>query len=259
MKGRLEDMAVADLIQHNCQDRKTARVQLKNGAQKGELFFKNGNVVHAFTGKLNGEDAVYEMINWDQGTFDLSPDVETPSITVTRTWTSLLLEAARLTDETSEEREAKKEAERTAGLTRGEDERFVEIIQEFSVATPQQLVEQLSSKIEGHRISCVTQIRGGNLYWYSSASLELEEMVEQVNQFVKMITTAAARLKSGKIQDNLLITETDYLLVYFLGRDDFYLLVAADKTKANLGTLRHLARVYGDRMLSALKLEGVLV
>jgi len=259
MKGRLEDMAVADLIQHNCQDRKTARVQLKNGGQKGELFFKNGNVVHASMGKVNGEDAVYQMINWEQGSFDLSPDVESPTITVTRNWTSLLLEAARLTDETSEEREAQKEAERTAGLTRGEDERFVEIIQEFSVASPQQLVEQLSSKIEGHRVTCVTQIRGGNLYWYSSSSVELEELVEQVNQFVKIVNTAATRLKAGKIQDNLLITETDYLLVYFLGKEDFYLLVAADKTKANLGTLRHLARVYGDRLLSALKLEGVLV
>jgi len=259
MKGRLEDMAVADLIQHNCQDRKTARVQLKNGGQKGELFFKNGNVVHASMGKLSGDGAVYELINWEQGAFDLSPDVESPTISVTRNWTSLLLEAARLTDETAPEREKQKEAERIASLTRGEDEKFVEIIQEFSVATPQQLVEQLSKKIEGHRITCVTQIRGGNLYWYASSAVELEELVEQVNQFVKMVKTAADRLKAGKIQDNLLITETDYVLVYFLGRDDFYLLIAADKTRANLGTLRHLARVYGERMLSALKLEGVLV
>lgn len=259
MKGRLEDMAVADLIQHNCQDHKTARLQLKNGNQKGDVFIKNGNVVHAVTGVLSGEDAVYELVTWEQGTFDLVPEAEAPAVTITRNWTSLLLEAARVTDETAEEREERKEAERTAGLTRGEDEKFVEIIQEFSVATTQQLVEQISRKIDGHHITCVTQIRGGNLYWYSSNAVELEEMVEQVNQFVKMIKTAADRLKAGKIQDNLLITETDYLLVYFLGKEDFYLLISADKTKANLGTLRHLARVYGERILSALKLEGVLV
>jgi hypothetical protein len=259
MKGRLEDMAVADLIQHNCQDRKTARVQLKNGGQKGDLFFKNGNVIHASLGKLTGEEAVYELMNWEKGTFDLVPDVEPPSITVTRSWTSLLLEAARLSDETAPEREKQKEAERTAGLTRGEDEKFVEIIQEFSVATPQQLVEQISKKIEGHHVTCLTQIRGSNIYWYSSNAVELEELIEQVNQFVKIVNTAATRLKAGKILDNLLITESDYLLVYFLGKDDFYLLISADKTKANLGTLRHLARSYSERFLSALKLEGVLV
>jgi hypothetical protein len=258
VKGSLQDMAVADLIQHTCQDRKTARVLFKNGREKGELFIKNGNVVHASIDDQTGEEAVYQLMNWDQGTFDLVPDLDPPAITITRTWTSLLLEAARLSDETAPERERQKEAERTAGLTRGEDERFVEIIQEFSVATPQQLVEQLSGKIEGHRLTCLTRIRGGSLYWYSSRKLEIEETIEQVNQFVKMVSTAAKRLNAGSPVDDLLVTERDYLLVRFIGRDDFYLIIVAEKEKANLGTLRHLARVYSERLVSSLKLEGVI-
>lgn len=258
MKGRLQDMAVADLIQHTCQDRKTARVLLKNGRERGELFFKNGNVVHASVDDQTGEEAVYQLMNWEQGTFDLVPDLDPPTITITRTWTSLLLEAARLADETAPEREKQKEAERTAGLSRGEDERFVEIIQEFAVATPQQLVEQLSGKIEGHRLTCLTRIRGGSLYWYSSREVELEELVEQVNQFVKMVAAAATRLRAGNPIDNLMVTERDYLLVNFIGRDDFYLTIAADKEKSNLGTVRHLAHVYSERLVNSLKLEGVI-
>jgi len=99
MKGRLEDMAVADLIQHTCQDHKTARVQLKNGRERGELFFKNGNVVHASLDDQTGEQAVYKLMNWEAGTFELFDKVDPPEITITRNWTSLLLEAARLTDE----------------------------------------------------------------------------------------------------------------------------------------------------------------
>lgn len=255
MKGRLQDMAVADLIQHNCQDRKTARVQLKNGREKGELFFKNGNVVHASVDDQTGEEAVYQLMNWEEGTFELIPEVDPPTVTITRNWTSLLLEAARLADEGSQDT---KPAVKTAETSRGEDTRFVDIIQEFAVVSPQQMVEQLSKKIEGHRLSCLTQIRGNSLYWYSSSKVELEEVIEQVNQFVKMVDTAVTRTNMGSMQDILLTTETAHLLVRFLGRNTFYLMVAADKEKASLGNLRHIADVYTDRLLSSLKLEGVL-
>jgi hypothetical protein len=255
MKGRLEDMAVADLIQHNCQDHKTARVQLKNGRERGELFFKNGNVVHASLDDRTGEQAVYQMMNWDQGTFELFAEVDPPEISITRNWTSLLLEAARITDE-GEHTDVEST---TAEKTRGDDFRFVEIIQEFSMVPPQQMIEQLSKKIEGHRLTCLTKTRGEGLFWFATAELELEDVIEQVNQFVKMVETATTRTKAGVIRDVVLTTDNAYLVVRFLGRDDWYLLIAADKSEASLGNLRHQADVYVERFLSSLKLEGLIV
>lgn len=259
MKGRLQDMAVADLIQHNCQDRKTARVQLKNGREKGELFFKNGNVVHASVDNQTGEEAVYQLMNWEEGTFELIPEVDPPAITITRKWTSLLLEAARLADETDQNgNKSAAGATKPSEGKRGADERFVEIIQEFALLTPQQTIEQLSKKIEGHRLTCLTQVRGDGLYSFSSGDVELEEVIEQINQFVKMVDTATARLKAGIPQDIVLSTEAAFLLVQFLGRETYYLLIAADKEKASLGNMRRLAGVYAERLLSSLKLEGAL-
>lgn len=255
MKGRLQDMAVADLIQHTCQDQKTARVQLRNGREKGELYFKNGNVVHALVNDRTGEDAVYRLMNWDQGTFELNAEVDAPAITITKNWTNLLLEAARLADEG--ELNAKT-ADQNGSANRGEDTRFLDIIQEFALVPPQQMIEQLSKKIEGHRLTCLTRIRGEGLYWYSSAGVDVEEVIEQVNQFVKMIDTATARTNAGSTRDILTTTEAAYLLVRFLGRDNFYLVIVADKAGASLGNMRHLADVYVERLLSSLKLEGVL-
>lgn len=259
MKGRLQDMAVADLIQHNCQDHKTARVQLKNGREKGELFFKNGNVVHAFIEDQTGEEAVYRLMNWDEGTFELTAEVDPPAVTITRNWTSLLLEAARLSDEGAQNGKNPEPAATFAEEARGKDERFVEIIQEFGVVvTPQQMIEQLSKKVDGHRLTCLTQLRGDNLFWFSSVDVEREEVTEQVNQFVKMVDTATTRLDVGSPQDMVLITEAAYLLVRFLGRATYYILIAADKDKANIGSLRHLAGVYTERLLSSLKLAGAI-
>lgn len=262
MKGKLQDMAVADLIQLTCQDRKTARAMLKKGSERGELYFKNGNVVHAELGGLSGERAVYQLMNWDQGSFDLTGEVDPPTISITRSWTSLLLEAARLADEVTEEEKAEREKAAAGAVhepTRGDDKKFVDIIQEFSVLPPQDLVKQFSEKIDGHRLTCLTQVRGTGLYWYSSGTFELEELMEQVNQFVKMVESATNKLGAGALQDNLLTTEDAYLLIRFLGRANFYIFVVADKASANLGNLRHQARVYTDRFVSSLKLEGAIV
>lgn len=254
MKGRLQDMAVADLIQHNCQDRKTARIVLKNGRTKGELFIKNGNVVHAAVEDVKGEEAVYRMMDWGEGTFELSGETDAPAVTITRNWTSLLLEAARLADESGQA------AKPAAYLSEPEDvefkhERSGDLILDLGIVSPQQILDQLAAKIEGHLFACVTRSKGDHLYGSGSAR---EQAAEQVNQLVKMAEMATARLKAGELQNLALITEQAYLFVRFLGRESFYLLIAADRSKANPGNLRYQAGVYAERLLPSLEAEGVL-
>ena len=62
MNGNLRDMAIADLIQHTCQDRKTAQLQIQHSGQQALLYFKDGNVVHAVLGDQEGEEVVYQIL-----------------------------------------------------------------------------------------------------------------------------------------------------------------------------------------------------
>ncbi len=258
MKGRLQDMAVADLIQHNCQDRKTARIQLKNGRAKGELFFQNGNLIHASVDNQIGEEAVYQLMTWDMGTFELTTQLSSPPVTITRSWTSLLLEAARLVDEGSKNGISGEALTRTEE-SEEENERFVGTDKEFETAvSPQQMIEELSKKINGHRLTCLTQLRGNNLYWFSSADVDQEQMMGQINQFAKMVDTATTRLGAGSVRDLVLITEAAYLLVRFLGFATYYVLIVADKEKASIGNLRHLAGANAERLVASLKSVGAV-
>ena len=102
LQGNLKDMAVADLIQHNCIDHKTARLLIDHNGQNATLFFKDGNVPHATLGDLEGEDVIYEILAWQDGQFTLEMGLESPNETISRSWSSLLLEAARRLDEASE-------------------------------------------------------------------------------------------------------------------------------------------------------------
>ncbi len=100
IQGNLRDMALADLIQHTCQDRKTAQLEILRAGVQADLFFKDGNLVHAQSGGETGEEVVYRILNWNDGSFTLRPGVEPPSTTIARVWSSLLMEGARRIDET---------------------------------------------------------------------------------------------------------------------------------------------------------------
>ncbi len=99
MQGNLKDMAVADLIQHNCMDNKTARLTVESNDQEALVFFDAGEVVHATLDETEGEEVIYQILEWNDGTFHLEVGEKTPSKTIARGWTGLLLEGARRLDE----------------------------------------------------------------------------------------------------------------------------------------------------------------
>lgn len=133
MQGTLQDMAVADLIQHNCQDRKTARLTIEHNNQQATLFFNEGAVQHAALGDVQGEEVIYQILDWQEGQFTLEMGIEPPAATITRSWSGLLLEGARRLDEknhsitfTQKERPmAKKRSEMLADA-------LIELLQESS-------------------------------------------------------------------------------------------------------------------------------
>lgn len=99
MQGNLRDMSVADLIQINCQDKKTARARIQSGGKEARVFFQNGTVIHAESGELIGEEVIYAILKWDQGDFIIENDIVPPMITIKRSWSGLLLEGAKRLDE----------------------------------------------------------------------------------------------------------------------------------------------------------------
>ena len=99
MQGQLREMGVAELIQHTCQDAKTARLALDSGGKQAVIYFEGGEVVHAAQGELQGEPVIYAVLNWGEGSFALEPGVEAPARTIHRSYAGLLLEGAKRIDE----------------------------------------------------------------------------------------------------------------------------------------------------------------
>jgi predicted regulator of Ras-like GTPase activity (Roadblock/LC7/MglB family) len=96
--GTLQEMSLTDLIQHNCQDRKTAQLTIEHEGKKMDIFFKDGEVVHAVMGPISGEDALTRALGWADGKFILEIGKETPMVTIKRNWSSIILEHSHPSD-----------------------------------------------------------------------------------------------------------------------------------------------------------------
>ena len=99
IQGRLEEMGVAELMQSLEMGQKSCRLALRRGAELCELFFSAGQCKHARLGSLEGDSAVYQVLNWTDGDFEIDFNATSDRTTTTHSTTGLLMEAMRLLDE----------------------------------------------------------------------------------------------------------------------------------------------------------------
>jgi len=103
IQGRLEEMSMIDLMQSLEMGQKSCRLQVQKGSERAELFFASGQCRDAKIGNLNGDDAVFKIVLWTEGEFEIDFNAANASSanTTTRSTTGLLMEAMRLMDESN--------------------------------------------------------------------------------------------------------------------------------------------------------------
>jgi CheY-like chemotaxis protein len=101
IQGRLEEMSMIDLMQSLEMGQKSCRLLVQKSGVQGELFFANGQCRDAKVGGVEGDEAVYKVLLWTEGEFEIDFNAANASsrTTTTRSTTGLLMEAMRLMDE----------------------------------------------------------------------------------------------------------------------------------------------------------------
>lgn len=103
IQGRLEEMSMIDLMQSLEMGQKSCRLRVSRNGEQGVLFFASGQCRDARAGTVEGDDAVYKVLLWNDGEFEIDFNAANLSdrTTTTRNTTGLLMEAMRLMDEAS--------------------------------------------------------------------------------------------------------------------------------------------------------------
>ncbi|MCA9555720.1 MAG: DUF4388 domain-containing protein, partial [Myxococcales bacterium] len=112
LSGTLANMGVVDLLQIMEAGKKSGIVHVSSdplksggyvaeGHERGTIFFRDGQVIDSRLGKLRGVEAVYRMLLWDDGVFEIEFKQVSRDNVVRSTTQSILLEGMRRVDEWS--------------------------------------------------------------------------------------------------------------------------------------------------------------
>ena len=99
VRGSLAQMNMIDLMQSLEMGRKSCLLVLTNSGERCEVYFSEGQVVHAVYGSLTGDKAVFKVLLWTGGNFQIDFEATTKKQTTTLNTQGLLMEGLRLLDE----------------------------------------------------------------------------------------------------------------------------------------------------------------
>lgn len=104
VEGRLAQIPLADLLQLFHLNRRSGTFELRRRTpdgrtERGRIHLREGDVVQAVTGSVDGEKALFRLLTWSEGSFAFRPETVTLQPRITSTTRALLMEGMRQLDE----------------------------------------------------------------------------------------------------------------------------------------------------------------
>ncbi|MGO9585610.1 MAG: HEAT repeat domain-containing protein [Limisphaerales bacterium] len=100
-QGLLRRVGLQDVIQMECLGRNSSILEVQDQQMRGRIYIENGSIIHAAAGNEAGQPALQHLLALAGGSFELLPFEPPPQRTIEGQWEFLLMEAARLRDETA--------------------------------------------------------------------------------------------------------------------------------------------------------------
>jgi predicted regulator of Ras-like GTPase activity (Roadblock/LC7/MglB family) len=237
LTGNLRDMSVADLIQHNCTDQKKAQLTISHSGREAVLYFDAGNVAHASLDELEGEEVVYEILAWDDGTFSLSADIESPKTSINRSWSGLLMEGARRLDEQNVSSDF---------VTTNQNENLEEPLMAQRL---DEILEEMSTEVNGFDAGAVTGMDGITVAQVTKSKINPEAVDAQLTIFIKLIVSSAEKSGTGLMEDVLIQTDKYYIMNALLpGDSNHFLTTIVERKTGSLGNMRLVSKIFAERL-----------
>jgi len=273
--GNLRTLSLSTIIQINCEERNEACLRLRRRGEEGVVFFSDGDVVHAEVGSEAGEEAVYELLSWQEGDFEIEMGAQSPRRTIHNGWSGLLLEGMRRIDEHAADQRHHCStcgcflddlgrchnpscSEFADGVEVWDDEQFVESIEleqteVNEMAELNDLLKSMADDIPGFVSSDVVGMDGLSIAGHAAdPDFDAEAASAQFALVMKLVQKTVGQLGDDAVEDNLVTSQNAYILTRFLGDGSYYLGVAVDKEAASLGNLRLMTRRYADDLWDAI-------
>jgi len=98
LNGDLAFVQIGALLQSIALAKMTGRLEIQNDVGAAEVFFIDGQPIHATSPIAKGPECIYELITWKDGRFFFQPKVMTKHKTISEPLDSLIIQGAQIFD-----------------------------------------------------------------------------------------------------------------------------------------------------------------
>ncbi len=99
IEGALGNLSLPDILQILSMNRRTGRLAVERGQERGEIHVADGRPVNAKVAAIEGEKALFRLLTWKEGAFAFMPLGVAPRERIQRAMDDALLEGLRQADE----------------------------------------------------------------------------------------------------------------------------------------------------------------
>jgi CheY-like chemotaxis protein/predicted regulator of Ras-like GTPase activity (Roadblock/LC7/MglB family) len=240
----LQDIELTDVLQFLIFANKRVKVEVFNPlGKKGEFGLDGDEILWIRSGSKEGEEAFYDIMSWESGTFDVLPldkeknPSEMEKLPVPLSF--LLFEAARRRDEAAVPIEEEKEAP----IPVQEEVGTIDIAKELAA---------WQTEVEGFVESALINMDGTYIAGVSKfPDQDLSMTAAYCAKAVKAIVETLHAMKTGYYQEVLITTDTHYVIWQKL-TDAIFLSLTVTKAEGNLGMGRVKMQQLGKKVIGEL-------
>ena len=85
-KGSIANNRIRYIIETSCVQKRNSALRVSRNSQRGAIYIKDGRVIHAECGNLSGETALYSILDWVDGRYEIGRDNSQVPRTILRDW-----------------------------------------------------------------------------------------------------------------------------------------------------------------------------
>lgn len=111
LKGTLADLGIVDLVQFPFAGRKSGELIIVSGHMRADLYYRDGELVHAATEGSDGAEVLVTVFGWQEGEFEFRPGVDSPRVTIEEDLHRVVMKALKERDEQRMQEQQRKEEE----------------------------------------------------------------------------------------------------------------------------------------------------
>ncbi len=95
LTGMIDQMSLIEILKLIHSGKMSGRLMMTNSYGKGELFVKEGEIIHCLAGSSLGETALSTMLGWIEGRFKFESGIDAPDISIKTPTERLLVDSTQ--------------------------------------------------------------------------------------------------------------------------------------------------------------------